>query len=109
MLKFLLNICETHEQQYSEEHPAVEDFTDMHQVRCLEQYHSQKNTIPHFKEHCSKIDISLVINFFFSQTNAAFKYNPLFIDTLDSFCHSLFTFTDFEVYSMPLRLFYKNQ
>ena len=80
---------------------------------------TKKNATPHFKEHCTKIDISLVvIRFFFSQTNLVFKYNPLFIDILDSFCHSLFTFlpfdfylysTDFEVYSMPLRLFYKNQ
>ena len=46
-----------------------------------------------FQEHCTKIDISLVvIRFFFSQTNLVFKYNPLFIDILDSFCHSLFTF-----------------
>ena len=74
----------------------------------------EKNATPHFKEHCTKIDISLVvIHFFFSQTNVVFKYNPLFIDILDGFCHSLFTFlsfdfylysTDFEVYSMPLRL-----
>ena len=79
----------------------------------------EENATPHFKEHYTKIDISLVvICFFFSQTNLVFKYNPLFIDILDSFCHSLFTFlpfdfylysTDFEVYSMPLRLFYKNQ
>ena len=79
----------------------------------------EKNATPHFKEHWTKIDISLVvIRFFFSQTNLVFKYNPLFIDILDGFCHSLFTFlpfdfylysTDVEVYSMPLRLFYKNQ
>ena len=53
----------------------------------------EKNATPHFKEHCTKIDISLVvIRFFFSQTNLVFKYNPLFIDILDSFCHSLFIF-----------------
>ena len=53
----------------------------------------EKNATPHFKEHYTKIDISLVvICFFFSQTNLVFKYNPLFIDILDSFCHSLFTF-----------------
>ena len=79
----------------------------------------EKNATPHFKEHCTKIDISLVvIYFFFSQTNVVFKSNPLFIDILDSFRYSLFTFvpfdfylysTDFEVYLMPLRLFYKNQ
>ena len=74
----------------------------------------------HFKEHCTKTDISLVvvIHVFFSQTNVVFKSTPLFIGILDSFCHSLFTFlpfdfylysTDFEVYSMPLRLFLKNQ
>ena len=65
------------------------------------------------------MDISLaVIHFFFSQTNVVFKYNPLFIDILDGSCHSLFTFLpfdfylysmNFEVYSMPLRVFYKNQ
>ena len=79
----------------------------------------EENANPHFKEHYTKIVISLVvIRLFFSQTNLVFKSNPLFIDILDSFCHSLFTFlpfdfylysTDFEVYSMPLRLFYKNQ
>ena len=53
---------------------------------------TKKNATPHFKVHCTKIDISLVIHFFFSQTNVVFKYNPLFIDILDSFCHSLFTF-----------------
>ena len=80
---------------------------------------TRKNAMPHFKEHCTKIDISLnVIRFFFSQTNLVFKSNPLFIDIMDSFCHNLFTFlpfnfylysTGFEVYSMPLRLFYNNQ
>ena len=80
---------------------------------------TRKNAMPHFKEHCTKIDISLnVICFFFSQTNLVFKSIPLFIDIMDSFRHSLFTFlpfnfylysTGFEVYSMPLRLFYKNQ
>ena len=80
---------------------------------------TKKNPTPHFKEHCTKIDISPVaIHFFFSQTKLVFKYNPLFIDMLNSFCHSLFTFlpfafylysTGFEVYSMSLRLFYKNQ
>ena len=79
----------------------------------------KKDAIPDFKEHCTKIDISLlVIRFFFSQTNLVFKSTPLFIEILESFCQSLFTFlpfdfypysTDFEVYSMPLRLFYKNQ
>ena len=50
---------------------------------------AKKNANPHFKEHCLKIYISLfVILFFFSQTNLAFKYNPLFIDILGSFCHS---------------------
>ena len=54
---------------------------------------TKKNATPHFKEYCTKINISLVvISFFFSQTNVVFKYNALFIDTLDSFCHSLFTF-----------------
>ena len=54
---------------------------------------TKKNVTPHFKEHCTKIDISLVvIRFFFSQTNLVFKSNPLFIDILDSLCHSLFTF-----------------
>ena len=44
---------------------------------------AKKNANPHFKEHCLKIHISLVvILFFFSQTNLAFKYNPLFIDIL---------------------------
>ena len=86
--------------------------------RCLEHYHSRKKKeTMHFKEHCTKIDISpVVIHFFFSQTKLVFKSNPLFIDILDSFCHSLFTFlpfdfyfysTDFEVYSMPLCRFCK--
>ena len=36
-----------------------------------------------FPEHCTKIDISIVvIRFFFSQTNLVFKSNPLFIDLL---------------------------
>ena len=41
----------------------------------------------------------------------------MFINILDSFCHSLFTFLpfncsysrDFEVHPVPLRLFYENQ
>ena len=82
------------------------------QRRCLENYHSWKK--------CTKIDdVSLVvIRFFFSQTNLVFKCNPVFIRILDSFRHSLFALlpfdfclysTDFEVYPMPLRLFYKNE
>ena len=53
---------------------------------------SQKNTTPHFKEYCTKIDhISLaIIRFFFSQTNLVFT------DILYSFCHSLFTFLPFD-------------
>ena len=72
-----------------------------------------------FKEHCTKInDISLVvIRFFFSQTTLVSKSNPVFVDILDSFHHSLYTFlpfdfylysTDFEVHPMPLQLFCKN-
>ena len=60
---------------------------------------TRKNATPHFKEHCTKIDISLVaIRFFFSRTNLVFKSNPLFIDILDSSCHSLFTFLPFDFY-----------
>ena len=80
---------------------------------------TKKNATPYFKEHFTKTDTALVvIHFFFSQTNVVFKYNPLFIDILDGSCHSLFTFlpfdfylysTDFQVYSMSLRLFYKTQ
>ena len=68
----------------------------------------------YFKEHCTKIDdISLVvIRLLYAKSNA------VFIDILDSFRHSLYTFlafdfylysTDFEVHSMPLRLFCKNE
>ena len=62
-------------------------------------------------------DISLiVIAFFFSQTNLAFKSNSAFIDILDSFCYSLFTFlpfdhwcsTSLEVHPVHLQLFYKD-
>ena len=62
------------------------------QRRCLENYHSQKNTTPYFKEHCTKIDdIWLTITyFFFSQINL------VFIVILDSFCHGLFTFLPFD-------------
>ena len=63
------------------------------QRRCLENYHSQKNTTLHLKEHCTKIDgIWLVILhfFFLSQTNLAFT------EIIDSFCHSLFTFLPFD-------------
>ena len=68
---------------------------------------TRKNATPHFKEHCTKIDISLVvIRFFFSQTNLVFKSNPLFIDILDSLCHSLFTFLPlFCKFSPPRRLY----
>ena len=73
---------------------------------------TKKNVTPHFKEHCTKIDISLVvIRFFFSQTNVVFKSNPLFIDILDSFCPSLFTFSpfDFYFYSTDFVIFYQFQ
>ena len=48
----------------------------------------KKNTNPHFKEHCTKTDDIwlVIIRFFFSQTNL------VFVDILDSFSHSLFTF-----------------
>ena len=76
----------------------------------------KKNVTHYFKVHCAKIDdISLVvICFFFPQTNLVLKSNPLFIDILDRFYHSLLTFlpfdlyfysTDFEVHVMPLRFF----
>ena len=52
----------------------------------------KKNTIPHLKEHCPKIDdiLLVIIRFFFSQTS------PVFIDILDTFCHSLSTFLPFD-------------
>ena len=57
---------------------------------------TKKNPTPHFKEHCTKIDISPVaIHFFFSQTKLVFKYNPLFIDMLNIFLQQfiyIFTF-----------------
>ena len=75
------------------------------------QPHTSKNIAPKID------DISLiVIRFFFSQINLVFKCNPVFIDILNSFFHSLFTFlpfdiylysTDFEVHPMSLRLFIK--
>ena len=41
----------------------------------------KRNATLLFKEHCTKIDISLVfIPFFFSQTKLVFKSNSLFID-----------------------------
>ena len=74
----------------------------------------QKSTTPHFNGHCTKADdISLIVTcFFFSQTSLAFKSNPMFIDMLDSFCRSLFTFLPFDIIriwsSLPLHLFIKN-
>ena len=75
------------------------------------QPHTSKNIAPKID------DISLiVIHFFFSKTNLVSKGNPVFIDMLNSFFHSLFTFlpfdiyfysTDFEVHPMSLRLFIK--
>ena len=46
---------------------------------------------PYSKGHCTKINYIwlVIIRFFFSQTNL------VFIDILDSFCHSLFTFLPF--------------
>ena len=35
-------------------------------------------------------DILNIIHFFFSQTNLLLKSNPIFLDILDSFCHSVF-------------------
>ena len=155
MLKFLLNNFEAHCQEHFERYPTVEDFMDMDQDTCYfcHQYFSKhhetkinkgalkiithkkkkikKNKVTAlFKEHFTKIyDISLVvIRYSFSQTNVVFKSNPVFIDILDSFCHSLFTFlplclpfftfiyiyiylysTDFEVHPLFLLLFYRNQ
>ena len=52
----------------------------------------KKNTIPHLKEHCPKIDdiLLVIIRFFFSQTSL------VFIHILDTFCHSLSTFLPFD-------------
>ena len=79
--------------------------------------HLQKSTTPHFNGHCTKPDdISVIVTcFFFSQVSLAFKSNPVFIDILDSFCHSLFTFLPFDYwYSTNLKFiasapFYKKQ
>ena len=103
MLRFLLKNCETHQQQYFEGHPAVENFMDMDQdsailwtwikiransfiktlvnnvKRKLTKVPwtlslTKKNATPHFKEHRTKIDISVaVIHFFFSQTSVVFN------------------------------------
>ena len=47
---------------------------------------------PHFEKYRTKTDhISLTfIRFFFSQLNLVFKFNLVFIDILDNFCHCLF-------------------
>ena len=52
----------------------------------------KKSTIPHFKEHCLKIDDTwlVIICFFFSETSL------VFIDILDSFSHSSSTFLPFD-------------
>ena len=88
--------------------------------RCLENYHLQKGTTPNFKANCTKIDdffsITYCYSFFFSQSNLVFKSNPVFIDIVDSFCYSLFTFlpfdywysTEFEFHPVP-QFFFKNQ
>ena len=63
--------------------------------------------------HQSKWYLLIVMCFFFSQANLVFKYNPVFIDILGRFCHSLFTFllfdcwysTKFEFHPVPLRVF----
>ena len=74
--------------------------------KCFEHYHLRQNATPQFKEHCTKIDISLVVTrFFFSQTKQIFKYNSLFIDILDSFCHSLFTCLAFDFYILRILKF----
>ena len=112
MSKFLLNNQKAHSQQSFEGQPTVEDLWTWIKIRAnsfiktlvnntkqkinegaLNIITRKKNATSHFKEHRTIKDISLVvIRFFFSQTNLVFKYNPLFTDILDSFCHSLFTF-----------------
>ena len=80
----------------------------------------EKNITPHFKEHCTEIDVIryIAIRFFFPQIKLAFKSNLVFIDILNSFCLELFKFlpvdfylysSDFEVHTMCLRLFYEKQ
>ena len=123
MLRFLLKNCETHQQQYFEGHPAVEDFMDMDQdsailwtwikiransfiktlvnnvKRKLTKVPwtlslTKKNATPHFKEHCTKIDISVaVIHFFFSQTSVVFNITHYLLDDiLDGSYLLIFTF-----------------
>ena len=82
-------------------------------TKMLLNYILHKNTTRHFKEHCTNADNIwlIIISFFLSQANLVFKSNPVFIDILESFCHSVFTFspfgywyfTDLEVHPVPLR------
>ena len=104
--KFFLNNCEVHWQQHFERHPTVEDFTDMDQdmvnsiTKTWVNIIKRKSTkVPWKLSLAKKYDPTLQRTlhqsrwyFFFSQTSLAFKSNPVFIDILDSFCHSLFTF-----------------
>ena len=85
----------------------------------LENYHSQKKCDSALQRtlHQNRY-FTFVTHFFFSQKKLVFKSNPVFIDIFNSFWYSSFTFfsfdfylyfTDFEVDSMPLCLFYKHQ
>ena len=52
------------------------------------------NITLHLKEYCTKVDERslIVICVFFPKANLVFKSNPVFIDILDSFCHSYLHF-----------------
>ena len=66
----------------------VHTWNENYLKRCLENYHLQKNTNPHQKERCTKLDdfLRIFIRFFFSLSNlvsATVKLHFCFLITID--------------------------
>ena len=55
--------------------------------------------ISQFKEDCTKLDdisVAIIMRLFLSKTNLVFESNPVFMDILDGFSHSLLTYLPFD-------------
>ena len=132
---FFLNNCEVHGQQYFKDRLNMNILRTWIKIRAT----SFIKTWVNIKRKLTKVPWKLslaekydpALQRTLHQTRWCFAYccmllflsnkpsisNPVFIDILDSFCHSLFTFlhfdcwysTEFEFHPVPLYLFYKNQ
>ena len=91
---YFSTIAKVHWLQHFERHLTLKILRTWFKIRGNSFIKTWVNITLHLKEYCTKVDERslIVICVFFPKANLVFKSNPVFIDILDSFCHSYLHF-----------------